>query len=671
MLRRQWYAVLLSLAFLLLPAAPLWAQSDQDEAPAATAKKAAPPPTATQSDPNPALQAPTIGGLSGLFRTVTSDIGSPHTFRLALHTELFKSSGFLVQNDSNSRFVGTLAGSYTPWQYLEFFLNIRSTANNNDRTDPGRLDQAVILALGDLAFGAKGQYPITPYLAVGGNLGISLLNSVGGVTFSGDATGFYIGALTSFDLAPLANNFPLRFHLNLGYQLDNSNNLAKFPGYSLASLQVEKFALGINPSRMQLRFGLDAPLKRFVNFGLTPILEVAADFALGDADADFVRFQKPAGTLDPSQIDGKSTAWMTIGVRVNPVRGLLVDLASDIGFASPGYGHGPPVVPWNFILGLGYAYDTNPPTRVVTRESVKTVVRDVSDQSKMGKVRGRVVNAKTLEPIEGAVVTLPGKDLTGLSTDPDGSFLSYPLPPGNHPLVVRHPDYQPAKLVIAIKQGVVGTQDIKLEPAAPRVIKVSGRVTNQKGKAVAATISAGEGKQVTADESGGYTMELKPGSHTLAATAEGYLRKEQIVTAAPGAPITADFSLSARPKTSLVKLAKKEIVIARQVHFATNGATILPDSQQLLDSIVDLLLSNPNIKKVEIGGHTDNRGKPEANLQLSQARADAVKDHLVKNGVPADRLVAKGYGQTKPKAPNITPANRARNRRVEFNILEQ
>ena len=60
-----------------------------------------------------------------------------------------------------------------------------------------------------------------------------------------------------------------------------------FSGYSLASLQVEKFGLGINPSRLQLRFGTDLPLRRWTKIGVTPIIELAADFAMGDTDTDF------------------------------------------------------------------------------------------------------------------------------------------------------------------------------------------------------------------------------------------------------------------------------------------------------------------------------------------------------------------------------------------------
>ncbi len=472
-------SLLLTVAGLILLAAPsASAQADpEDAAPAPTVKKA---PEPAQPDPNPGIQAPTIQGLTGLFRTVTTEIGGRHTFRIGLHTEAFKSSDFLVNGDSNSRFIGTVSLSYTPWRFLEFFASVRSQANNNERgLEANRLDQPVILALGDLSFGAKGQYPIHPSFGIGANFAVNLLNSVGGTSFDGGATGAYFGMISTFDLGAISSA-PLRFHLNFGYLLDNSNSLAVFTGYTLASLQVEKFALGMNPSRLQLRFGLDLPLRKWTGFGLSPIVEFAADFAVGDPDADFSRFKRPVGPLTDADIEGTTTAWMTVGVRTNPVKGFNFEIASDIGLASPGYGYGPPVVPWNLIVGLSYGYDPNPPTKVVTKETVKEVVKEVGEKRMVGKFRGRVINAKTLEPVEGAIVTLPGKDLTGLSTDPDGSFLSYELAPGPHVVMVRHPNFQPGKVSIQIKTGAIAAQDIKLEPAAPKFVKVTARGSRRR-----------------------------------------------------------------------------------------------------------------------------------------------------------------------------------------------
>ncbi len=73
--------------------------------------------------------------------------------------------------------------------------------------------------------------------------------------------------------------------------------------------------------------------------------------------------------------------------------------------------------------------------------------------------------------------------------------------------------------------------------------------------------------------------------------------------------------------------------------------------------------------RIEIAGHTDSDGSEAYNLKLSQSRVDTVKKELISKHIEASRLVAKGYGETKPLVPNTTRANKARNRRVEINIL--
>jgi OOP family OmpA-OmpF porin len=76
------------------------------------------------------------------------------------------------------------------------------------------------------------------------------------------------------------------------------------------------------------------------------------------------------------------------------------------------------------------------------------------------------------------------------------------------------------------------------------------------------------------------------------------------------------------------------------------------------------------VQHVQVQGHTDNRGDPAANLELSQRRAESVVQWLINAGVESSRLEAKGYGDTRPLVPNLTPANRARNRRVQFMIQQ-
>ena len=113
-------------------------------------------------------------------------------------------------------------------------------------------------------------------------------------------------------------------------------------------------------------------------------------------------------------------------------------------------------------------------------------------------------------------------------------------------------------------------------------------------------------------------------------------------------------------------LATKGVVSIYGIYFDTDKSDIKPTSAATLDEVANLLKID-RVLKLEISGHTDNTGDKAHNLKLSEDRAQAVVKALVaKYGVDAKRLTAKGYGDTKPVAPNTTEDNKARNRRVEL-----
>lgn len=122
---------------------------------------------------------------------------------------------------------------------------------------------------------------------------------------------------------------------------------------------------------------------------------------------------------------------------------------------------------------------------------------------------------------------------------------------------------------------------------------------------------------------------------------------------------------------SLVKVTEEKIEIKEKIFFKSASTNILPKSFDVLKQIASVLKNYKHITKVGIEGYTDSRGSRSRNVRLSQDRAQATKDYLVKQGVEADRLVATGYGPENPIATNRTAAGREKNRRVEFKILEQ
>jgi outer membrane protein OmpA-like peptidoglycan-associated protein len=112
--------------------------------------------------------------------------------------------------------------------------------------------------------------------------------------------------------------------------------------------------------------------------------------------------------------------------------------------------------------------------------------------------------------------------------------------------------------------------------------------------------------------------------------------------------------------------AKKVFEKALQgIQFQSGKDVIKNTSFPILDEIVKIMKENPNYLLI-INGHTDNVGKPESNLTLSEKRANAVKNYLLKGGVEESRLTAQGFGDTKPLVENTTAENKAKNRRVEF-----
>jgi len=109
----------------------------------------------------------------------------------------------------------------------------------------------------------------------------------------------------------------------------------------------------------------------------------------------------------------------------------------------------------------------------------------------------------------------------------------------------------------------------------------------------------------------------------------------------------------------------KDGYIALYINFETGKADIKPESQKIIDQIVQMMKDNPDLK-ISVEGHTDNVGTPQSNQTLSENRAKAVMNAIIAKGIDKSRLSSKGWGQTKPIADNKTEEGRAKNRRVEL-----
>lgn len=165
------------------------------------------------------------------------------------------------------------------------------------------------------------------------------------------------------------------------------------------------------------------------------------------------------------------------------------------------------------------------------------------------------------------------------------------------------------------------------------------------------------------DESGNYLITLPVGKdYAFNVNRKGYLFYSD------------NFSLSKNPVDSVytkdIPLQPIELnasIVLKNIFFESNKFELQPESMVELDKVVQLMKDNPNIK-ILIGGHTDNIGKPQDNLVLSEKRAKSAINYLLYKGVRMERLQWKGFGATQPVADNKTEAGRAQNRRTELTV---
>jgi OmpA-OmpF porin, OOP family len=161
-----------------------------------------------------------------------------------------------------------------------------------------------------------------------------------------------------------------------------------------------------------------------------------------------------------------------------------------------------------------------------------------------------------------------------------------------------------------------------------------------------------------------FTILTEGKRYGLFVESKGYLyesRSFDLESVAPEEPVVEDFYLRPVKTGSITKLSN--------VFFETNQYQLTADSRTELDKVVRFLKENPAVN-IEISGHTDDVGQESFNLELSEKRAASVRQYLLQNDIGEKRIKAKGYGKSRPLAPNTTEENRALNRRIEFEIIE-
>ena len=305
------------------------------------------------------------------------------------------------------------------------------------------------------------------------------------------------------------------------------------------------------------------------------------------------------------------------------------------------------------------------------------------DEAKQTVLRGSITDDEGKLP---AGVTITVEDAN--NGDMVGNYLPNPktgkylfiLPHGKtYKITYAAEGYHPVTNTYKVEPGkeyletemVFILKEVKLEKQTLGTVGVSGTVTNIQKKIVTGAsinvIDNSTGKSVgqySSGTHGEFSFVLERGkNYNLSFEAEGYLFQSENVN------LPKEQVYSALEKNIVLQpIATGSKIVLNNLFFDVNKAKIRKESFSELDKIYKLLKDKPAIK-AEVSGHTDNKGNDKLNTKLSQDRANAVMDYLVKKGISKTRLTAKGYGKDQPIASNDTDEGRQLNRRVEMKIL--
>jgi OmpA-OmpF porin, OOP family len=427
---------------------------------------------------------------------------------------------------------------------------------------------------------------------------------------------------------------------------------------------------------------LEAPLALSKRAALHPIAEWELWIPVNRQNYDCLR-RVGAGRADDSCIkkEGASSfpQRVTLGARLYPAAaGFSLLAAVEIGIAGQKnfVRELAPTAPYRVLLAASYNFDLK---RTPKREPPPRI--DVPVAPKEGRLHGRVVEKGAGIPVSAARVTVPGSALSGPGTeltatsDAQGTFVTGNLPVGNVQLALEAEGYEPASCTGTVPvQG--GDADVFCEMVAlPRVGTLVGQLVGLDGAPVAGATVQLNGpisrNLITSADGSFRDLDLPPGEYKARVDQEGFLISITSLQIELRKEKTHKIALVPKPKNALVKVEKTRIQLKETVYFSTGTADIEARSLPLLTEVADALLRTPAIQRVEVQGHTDNVGAADFNADLSQRRAESVKNWLAGAGVAPERLEAKGYGLTQPIAPNKGEKGRAKNRRVAFIILER
>lgn len=367
-------------------------------------------------------------------------------------------------------------------------------------------------------------------------------------------------------------------------------------------------------------------------------------------DATFALFDNKPGIRAGLEFQPVPMLALRAGYRTGPVDvrslGALSGLTAGIGVALGG-------------IGVDYAFTPYGELGATHRVGIRTV------PAGLGNLIVTVVDARTRERITALLTTSGVADVTA-NID---QLSLYDLRPGTVLVRAVRDGYAPGELRTRVIAGRTTSDTIALEPVAGRLV---GGIYDARTR-----LPIGGSLAWRGPVSGRMPVASLPGTFAIENITAGRYVLDATGPSADYLPQTCTLDVPAARTTerNFYLWRRGDWLILEGVNFETGKADILPQFYPVLDRAGQILRQTPDIRLVELAGHTDprdiNTSEFPSNWELSEARAQAVRRYLIEKwGIAPDRLIARGYADTQPITSNATFEGMARNRRTEMRILE-
>jgi outer membrane protein OmpA-like peptidoglycan-associated protein len=624
------------------------ANSAWAEAPAA----AAPAPVAAAPDASFYPSAGVaMGGAVGIGRIESAGAGRPGSLRLSLRGGFFQHGAF-PENGSNRTFLGELSAGYTIWDGFEAYAALHNTSNSNSEATPH-----IVQALGDVLLGGK----------MGGKVGTTDLAADLRFEFkSGIGTDYLkIGNSTVAVRALSATPFTLggeKFEVlgNLGLIFGRSSD-AVDPRMTPALL----YGTGYSAyNRLVLGGSLMYHAGR-----VNPFINLDLDMPFGESATDMRAAQ--------TTLFGVAAKHVGLGARIliSPAAGsvdVIVEGAGGKGVA--GFARTPP---WMVFAGYSFAFDSAlyvpppPPPAPSAPPAAPTT----------GDLRGSVIDAGTGRPVKDVVAVIDG--VPPVATGADGVYLVHNVKAGAVLVRLEREGYKPnvvdSKVTAGSEQVAAQVRLEALPPPAPLALPIApppppaGYIAGQirsglNGVPGTIKVIGANTIEVKTSVDGTFSLKLPPGRYELVLLPEGHFARAAtaIVNADEASAVVVQ--TSPRPLTPTLKVDGDKLALTKPISLDEKRVEVAPKDLPALAEVLDFVARDPS-KKLVINVHSDSPRKSTGDRAgWTEERAQAIRDALLAQGLPAERVEAHGLGTSQPLVPS-TSKTAAQNRRVEFSVI--